>query len=68
MSDNRAKIYGSVRCVSRCVLTSMLFLFPAPDQWTMVPVLVKIYKLLINELSNQIESSMSTANKVMVTR
>ncbi|KAK2163574.1 hypothetical protein LSH36_77g04009 [Paralvinella palmiformis] len=31
-----------------------------PDQWTMIPILVKIYKLLINELSVQIESSMST--------
>ena len=26
----------------------------------MIPVLVKIYKLLINELSNQIESNFST--------
>ena len=41
---------------SRCIHAS----FPAPEQWTMVPVMVKIYKLLINELSNQIESSMST--------
>ena len=32
----------------------------APVQWTKVPVVVKIYKLLINELSNQLESSMST--------
>ncbi|XP_069141482.1 importin-9-like isoform X2 [Argopecten irradians] len=30
-----------------------------PVQWTTIPVLVKIYKLLINELSNQIEASMS---------
>lgn len=28
-------------------------------QWTTVPVVVKIYKLLINELSNQIESNQS---------
>ena len=34
--------------------------FAAPVEWTQVPVVVKIYKLLINELSNQIESSMST--------
>ena len=32
----------------------------APDQWTMIPVLVKIYKLLINELVNQLERNMST--------
>ena len=31
----------------------------APEEWTMIPVLVKIYKLLINELSNQMESSLS---------
>ncbi|XP_067683421.1 importin-9-like [Haliotis asinina] len=30
-----------------------------PEEWTTVPLLVKIYKLLINELSNQIESSLS---------
>ncbi|XP_071133365.1 importin-9-like [Mytilus edulis] len=30
-----------------------------PTQWTTVPVLVKIYKLLINELSNQIEENMA---------
>ncbi|ESO88896.1 hypothetical protein LOTGIDRAFT_219052 [Lottia gigantea] len=26
-----------------------------PDEWTEIPVLVKIYKLLINELANQLE-------------
>nr|KAG5702234.1 hypothetical protein BaRGS_030589 [Batillaria attramentaria] len=31
----------------------------APDQWTTVPVLVKIYKLLINELSNQLEAALA---------
>ncbi|KAL5011614.1 hypothetical protein ScPMuIL_010165 [Solemya velum] len=30
-----------------------------PTQWTSVPVLVKIYKLLINELSNQMETNAS---------
>ena len=37
-----------------------MFYVLVPDQWTNIPVLVKIYKLLINELSNQIESNMST--------
>jgi len=32
----------------------------APDEWTVVPLLVKVYKLVINELSNQIEKSTST--------
>ncbi|KAL3853056.1 hypothetical protein ACJMK2_016638 [Sinanodonta woodiana] len=32
----------------------------SPDQWTTLPVVVKIYKLLINELSNQMESNLST--------
>ncbi|XP_076333062.1 importin 9 [Tachypleus tridentatus] len=30
----------------------------SPDQWTEIPVLVKIYKLLINELSNAMEQTM----------
>ncbi|PVD24404.1 hypothetical protein C0Q70_14886 [Pomacea canaliculata] len=30
-----------------------------PDQWTMIPVLVKMYKLLINELSNQLEAAIA---------
>uniref|UniRef100_K1PWM7 Importin-9 n=1 Tax=Magallana gigas TaxID=29159 RepID=K1PWM7_MAGGI len=34
-----------------------------PVQWTTIPVLVKIYKLLINELSNQIEANMCKAGK-----
>jgi len=40
-----------IRTRSRAVKT--------PDEWTNVPVLIKIYKLLINELSNQIEASSS---------
>ncbi|KAK6177118.1 hypothetical protein SNE40_015285 [Patella caerulea] len=32
-----------------------------PDEWTTIPILVKMYKLLINELSNQIETAMSKA-------
>ena len=36
------------------------FVIPAPDQWTVVPLLVKMYKLLINELSNQMENNLST--------
>ncbi|CAI9717889.1 importin-9-like isoform X1 [Octopus vulgaris] len=31
-----------------------------PTQWTRVPVLVKIYKLIVNELSNQMETNMAT--------
>ena len=34
-----------------------------PVQWTTIPVLVKIYKLLINELSNQIETNMCKVGK-----
>ncbi|KAH9510177.1 Importin 9 [Bulinus truncatus] len=30
-----------------------------PEQWTTIPVLVKIYKLLINELSNSIEENIN---------
>ena len=38
---------------------TILFHILGPTQWTTVPVLVKIYKLLINELSNQIEEKMA---------
>ncbi|KAK3101186.1 hypothetical protein FSP39_001615 [Pinctada imbricata] len=34
-----------------------------PVQWTTVPVLVKIYKLLINELSSQMEANMNKAEE-----
>lgn len=32
-----------------------VFLTTVPDKWTTVPVLVKIYKLIINELRNQVQ-------------
>lgn len=38
-------------------------LFLEPQQWTTVPLLVKMYKLLINELSNQIEEHTSTRSQ-----
>ena len=34
-------------------------------QWTEVPALVKIYKLLINELSNQIEGTMAKEEELV---
>ena len=44
------------------LLTPMVFFTilcsSGPDQWTMIPVLVKIYKLIINELSTQIENGL----------
>lgn len=36
-----------------------MFICLDPDQWTMIPVLVKMYKLLINELSNQLEAAIA---------
>lgn len=30
-----------------------------PEQWTQVPVLIKIFKLLINELANAIDSNLT---------
>ncbi|GFR73520.1 importin-9 [Elysia marginata] len=33
----------------------------SPEEWTTIPVLVKIYKLLINELSNAIEERLTQA-------
>lgn len=34
-----------------------------PHKWTIIPVLVKMYKLIVNELSNQIEHSLSKLEK-----
>ncbi|CAL1541790.1 unnamed protein product [Lymnaea stagnalis] len=36
----------------------------SPEQWTTIPVLVKIYKLLINELSNAIEEKITHGNEI----
>ena len=38
---------------------TVVFVLQAKVEWTTVPVVVKIYKLLINEMSNQIEHSQS---------
>lgn len=38
----------------------LMWVAAGPDEWTMLPLLVKVYKLVINELSNQIEKSTST--------
>ena len=35
------------------------FLATAPEQWTSIPLQVKIYKLLLNELLNAMESNVS---------
>lgn len=31
---------------------NIIYFVSDPDQWTCIPLLVKIYKLLVNELSN----------------
>lgn len=49
-------------CVCACVYVCVclcVFVCAAPEQWTEIPALVKMYKLLINELSNQIEASLA---------
>ena len=38
---------------------TVVLVLQAKVEWTTVPVVVKIYKLLINEMSNQIEHSQS---------
>uniref|UniRef100_K1PYV4 Importin-9 n=1 Tax=Magallana gigas TaxID=29159 RepID=K1PYV4_MAGGI len=49
--------------LSLCLETLPILLTVCPVQWTTILVLVKIYKLLINELSNQIEANMCKAGK-----
>nr|CAB3256618.1 importin-9 [Phallusia mammillata] len=33
-----------------------------PERWTVIPLLVKVYKLLVNELTNQLEASTKEQN------
>ena len=43
----------------------LLFRLPpttAPDKWTTEPVLVKIYKLILNELRNQMTKASAAAD------
>ena len=35
----------------------MILVISAPEQWTMIPVPVKLFKLIINELSTLLESA-----------
>lgn len=41
-----------------CYIVFFLFFVIDPDQWTSIPVFVKIYKLLLNELSNICDQGM----------
>ena len=57
-----SKIVCVCLCVCACVYVCVclcVFVCAAPEQWTEIPALVKMYKLLINELSNQIEASLA---------
>ena len=38
-------------------LTNLLLFILAPEQWTMIPVPVKLFKLIINELGTLLESA-----------
>ena len=40
-------------------LFSFLIIITAPEQWTSIPLQVKIYKLLLSELLNAMESNVS---------
>ncbi len=39
-----------------------LFFLSDPERWTNIPLLVKIFKLIINELSTVVEANASRAN------
>lgn len=38
------------------------FFFTDPERWTNIPLLVKVFKLIINELSTVVEANASRAN------
>lgn len=49
--------------VHRALLTlNSLYVFTDPERWTNIPLLVKIFKLIINELSTVVEANASRAN------
>lgn len=39
-----------------------------PSSWTTIPVLVKIFKVLINELSNEIENASAANQSIEVSK
>lgn len=43
-------------------LTSEQFSSADPERWTNIPLLVKIFKLIINELSTVVEANTTKAN------
>lgn len=50
---------GAITCGASC---SLNFSSTDPERWTNIPLLVKIFKLIINELSTVVEANTSRAN------
>ena len=44
---------------SQPLLMASSFIASAPEQWTMIPVPVKLFKLIINELGTLLEGAMT---------
>jgi hypothetical protein len=60
-NDNRLNditVKGDIMFVTDGIQTRSQTQNQSP-QWTNIPLLVKIYKLLVNELSNQIEANLA---------
>jgi len=43
--------------LTRVLLFIVILVISAPEQWTMIPVPVKLFKLIINELGTLLESA-----------
>lgn len=55
------EIFGSLDMkqilLTRVLLFIVILVISAPEQWTMIPVPVKLFKLIINELGTLLESA-----------
>lgn len=55
------EIFGSLDMkqilLTRVFLFIVILVISAPEQWTMIPVPVKLFKLIINELGTLLESA-----------
>ena len=58
-SSCNCPIVHSIKSVCVPTLTYGFFFYLAPEQWTMIPVPVKLFKLIINELSTLLEDAMT---------
>lgn len=50
-------VYTLMVCTSLCCCKVSVSLSPEPEKWTNIPLLVKVFKLIVNELSSVVEAN-----------